>query len=80
MWVKVDAKRMGDAFPDTSITIGGKNLHAPLIERILELPMDIYAGQWALWHWVVCFASKQQDSMSMQDAHADQDLLPFLLA
>jgi hypothetical protein len=35
----------GTKIPDLSITICGKNLHAPLIERIVELPMDIDGGR-----------------------------------
>ena len=45
MWIRVDCKRLGDAYPDTDISISGRNIHAPLIERILELPMDIYEGE-----------------------------------
>lgn len=30
---------------DMTITVTGKDLHAPLIERIIELPMDINAGR-----------------------------------
>ena len=31
--------------PSMTIVVRGQDLHAPLIERILELPMDIHAGQ-----------------------------------
>ena len=40
----VESKRLGDPFPDLAVTISGRSIHAPLVERILELPMDIYAG------------------------------------
>ena len=30
--------------PDLRLTVGGDNLHAPLVERIVELPMDITEG------------------------------------
>lgn len=30
--------------PDVSVSIQAASLHAPLVERLLELPMDIYAG------------------------------------
>lgn len=44
MKVRIDAKRLGDAYPDTTVVVAGRKLHAPLIERILELPFDIYDG------------------------------------
>ena len=31
--------------PNLDIRITGQDLHAPLIERLVELPMDIYAGR-----------------------------------
>ena len=31
--------------PDMTITVQGQNLHAPLVERIFELPMDINEGR-----------------------------------
>jgi hypothetical protein len=31
--------------PEMRIAVGGANLHAPLVERVIELPMDIHAGQ-----------------------------------
>ena len=44
--VRVSVKEMGikDRLADLDVTIWGENLHAPLIERLLELPMDIYGG------------------------------------
>ncbi len=46
MRVRVNVKEMGikDRLADLEAIIWGDNLHAPLIERLLELPMDIYAG------------------------------------
>ena len=35
----------GDTFPDLSITIKAQDLHAPLAERLVELPVDITAGE-----------------------------------
>ena len=35
----------GPRFPEMTIAVHGKNLHAPLVERIFELPMDIDAGR-----------------------------------
>ena len=32
------------AYPDTRVRLRATSLHAPLIERTLELPFDIYAG------------------------------------
>ncbi len=34
-----------DRLADLDLTIWGDNLHAPLIERIVELPIDIYGGE-----------------------------------
>ena len=31
-------------YPDTRIRLRATALHAPLVERALELPFDIYAG------------------------------------
>ena len=46
MRVRVNVKEMGikDRLADLDVTVWGENLHAPLIERLLELPMDIYGG------------------------------------
>ena len=46
MRVRVNVKEMGimNRLADLDVTIWGENLHAPLIERLLELPMDIYGG------------------------------------
>ncbi len=32
-------------WPDLSVSIRGEALHGPLIERLLELPMDIHDGR-----------------------------------
>ncbi len=32
-------------WPDLTVTIRGDQLHGPLVERLLELPMDIYEGR-----------------------------------
>ena len=32
------------AYPDTYVKLRASRLHAPLIERALELPFDIYEG------------------------------------
>ena len=44
--VQVKAKELGmkDRLADLELIIWGDNLHAPLVERIVELPMDIYGG------------------------------------
>ena len=44
--VRVNVKEMGiqDRLADLELIIWGDNLHAPLMERIVELPMDIYGG------------------------------------
>lgn len=31
-------------FPDLHVTLRAQELHAPLVERMVELPMDIAAG------------------------------------
>ena len=48
MRVRVNVKEMGvrDRLADLELIIWGENLHAPLIERVVELPMDIYGGVW----------------------------------
>lgn len=45
--VRVSATDVGrnDIFPTCRISVGGDNLHAPLIERLFELPMDVYEGR-----------------------------------
>ena len=44
--MQVKAKELGvkDQLADLELIIWGDNLHAPLVERIVELPMDIYGG------------------------------------
>lgn len=42
--VRVSSKDIHKAFPDTKIVIRAMNLHAPLIDRLLEIPMDIHEG------------------------------------
>ena len=48
--VQVKAKELGvkDRLADLELIIWGDNLHAPLVERIVELPMDIYGGAYHL--------------------------------
>lgn len=40
-----DMDSFGPVFPHMKISVHGQNLHAPLIERIVELPMDIKTGR-----------------------------------
>lgn len=40
-----DMATLGPVFPNMKIVVSGHNLHAPLIERIVELPMDIKTGR-----------------------------------
>ena len=35
-----------DRLADLELIIWGDNLHAPMIERIVELPMDVYGGDY----------------------------------
>jgi hypothetical protein len=44
--VKVTAKHINDPerLADLDIVVFGSNLHAPVLERILEIPIDIYDG------------------------------------
>ena len=35
----------GGRTPTMTVTVAGQDLHAPLVERILELPMDIHEGR-----------------------------------
>ena len=48
MRVRVTCKGISavDKYNDTELqmAVWGENLHAPLVERVLELPMDIYDG------------------------------------
>ena len=48
--MRVNVKEMGikDRLADLELIIWGENLHAPLAERVVELPMDIYGGTYAL--------------------------------
>ena len=41
----VTSSGLRGAYPDTHIRLRATALHAPLIERTLELPFDIYAGE-----------------------------------
>lgn len=45
--VTLDVKDMlrDGVWPDLDAKVFGKNLHGPLIDRILELPMDIHEGR-----------------------------------
>ena len=36
--------RENGVFPDLRVTLRSQELHAPLVERIVELPLDITAG------------------------------------
>ena len=48
--MRVNVKEMGikDRLADLELIIWGDNLHAPLAERVVELPMDVYGGTYAL--------------------------------
>ena len=37
-------KKDAETFPDLHVTLKTQGLHAPLVERFVELPMDITAG------------------------------------
>lgn len=43
--VRNDMATFGPVYPNMKIIVSGHNLHAPLIERIVELPMDIKTGR-----------------------------------
>eukprot|EP00884_Botryococcus_braunii_P001435 jgi/Botrbrau1/11292/Bobra.0038s0058.1 len=45
--VRVTAKHINEAdrWPDLNIVVYGKRIHAPMLERILEIPIDIYDGR-----------------------------------
>lgn len=43
-------------FPDLRVTLRAQELHAPLVERMVELPMDIAAG--------VCFSCCHNPELS----------------
>ena len=57
--VQVKAKELGvkDRLADLELIIWGDNLHAPLVERIVELPMDIYGGEYHLSMKNICLLS-----------------------
>ena len=42
---RVVSKGLHLRYPDTHVRIWGKNLHAPMADRVLELPMDVYEGE-----------------------------------
>ena len=44
---RVVSKGLNLRYPNTRINLWGDNLHAPMAERILELPMDVYQGEFA---------------------------------
>ena len=44
IWLSVTSQGLRGVFPDTHIRVRGTSLHAPLVERVLELPFDINAG------------------------------------
>ena len=61
--MQVKAKELGvkDRLADLELIIWGDNLHAPLMERIVELPMDIYEGAYPL-SVKLCLLSLCQES------------------
>lgn len=44
--------RPGGKVPTLDITVQGRDLHAPLVERLVELPMDINAGRVSCVRWL----------------------------
>lgn len=42
---RVVSKGLHLPYPDTRINVWGRNLHAPMAERVLELPIDVYDGR-----------------------------------
>ena len=42
--MRVVSKGLHLRYPDTRIELWGKDLHAPMAERVLELPFDVYEG------------------------------------
>ena len=42
--VRVVSKGLHLRYPNTRIELWGKDLHAPMAERVLELPFDVYEG------------------------------------
>ena len=42
--MKVNSKGLHLRYPDTHIQLWSRNLHAPMAERILEIPIDVYNG------------------------------------
>jgi hypothetical protein len=46
--VRLNVKELAnpDRLADLELIIWGDNLHAPMIERIVELPMDVYGGDY----------------------------------
>jgi hypothetical protein len=45
--VRVDCKHMATPgrWGDLLVRVGGKNLHAPVLENLLDIPMDVYGGR-----------------------------------
>ena len=43
--MRVVSKGLHLRYPDTRISVWGTNLHAPMAERILEIPIDVYDGE-----------------------------------
>ena len=80
--MQVKAKELGvkDQLADLELIIWGDNLHAPLVERIVELPMDIYGGAYHLSVKNFCLLSARSlpahafIAMAPGKGH-DQDLL-----
>ena len=44
-------KKDTETFPDLRVTLKAQGLHAPLIERFVELPMDVTAGTFPHLHF-----------------------------
>ena len=77
--MQVKAKELGvkDRLADLELIIWGDNLHAPLMERIVELPMDIYGGAYHLSVKNSCMLSARSLSAhaGSPDKEHDQDPL-----
>jgi hypothetical protein len=45
--VRVDCRHLGQPgrWADLLVRVGGKNLHGPVLENLLDIPMDIYGGR-----------------------------------
>lgn len=57
----------GAVVPSLDIRVRGEGLHAPIIERLIELPMDISAGRVRRWGaWLVVCARLQGRGARLQ--------------